>query len=571
LKIKQVNVQLVKDCTNLVIESLRDPNLEGYYKSQCSYIINILGSLEVGIGIFVEEVVYNTILFLKDGEGVTKKGYSKTVPLYSVIGFVYNAQESVVEVQNTNKFYQLLGGLIHLTHICLNHLDQDIKFMFVDGVGLSYIVNKLEVEVNKLKYPLPSKEELYEGIFPSYVGVNEEMFRKFSEEFPMDSVEETAYRNQNFIPKFWFNYKSDYRGRVYANLYHLSYQSDKFIRGCTELPEPRNIIMNDKVIEDCFLMIGDDSLSREERIEDGFNAYQEFLESGANPFGKKELWKFKVMLDLSRGDLSKTVVWTDATNSGIQLLSYLTSDIEGLKESNLLNSGERKDFYKRVAMKMSEILGEEISRKSVKLATMVHYYNGGDGIVSQKLSEEGLVHEKYLITFNKAVKGLMVTAEELMIVLKDIINSQQRYEFKWTLPNGKKVSYKNRIDEVSKVEIPLTKYSNNSNCSITVTRKIYGFGKKCSSGFLPNVIHSLDGYVLSYVVQKMNELKKEVYTVHDSFGISIEDISLVKRLYLEGINSIPRDYILRVIKEVFGVEVTNDFTPFTLDGEYYLY
>lgn len=55
---------------------------------------------------------------------------------------------------------------------------------------------------------------------------------------------------------------------------------------------------------------------------------------------------------------------------------------------------------------------------------------------------------------------------------------------------------------------------------------------------IPNIIHHIDSLVLNEVITKFRKENKVIFTVHDSFYVTLNDINFLKKAYYDSLKEI---------------------------------
>lgn len=207
-------------------------------------------------------------------------------------------------------------------------------------------------------------------------------------------------------------------------------------------------------------------------------------------------------------------VFMDATASGIQIMAALSNCKITAETCNLINNGKRNDPYTLVTDEMIRRLPDtplfkghtpaEI-RAIVKKPIMTHFYNS----TAQPKSVFG-EDTIELQTFYDVLNDLFPGAEACLSIINDSWNPEA-LEHSWTLPDGHvchvkvidKVETKYQPEELSIGELHYTFYVNQPSAVRT--------------SLAPNIIHSIDAYIVREMVRKAKEQGFELAHIHDAF------------------------------------------------------
>lgn len=97
----------------------------------------------------------------------------------------------------------------------------------------------------------------------------------------------------------------------------------------------------------------------------------------------------------------------------------------------------------------------------------------------------------------------------------------------WTLPSGLVVDQGYLLSRSDKIQ-PFT--YNKKSFTITVVDKNKLNHKKQIRALMPNLVHSLDATSLRMLYKKYRVKYKNIYTVHDCFGVPIPMVSVLRDL-----------------------------------------
>ena len=350
----------------------------------------------------------------------------------------------------------------------------------------------------------------------------------------------------------YFLWRMDARGRVYSDSFYINPQGEEYQKASINLSkgEPLTDEGYKWVLIALANAYGHDKLSWTDRM-----IWAEMVINGlvdtSNP---EEPILFNKLLKSIReydGGEWNVPVALDATASGIQIMGALSGDKATCKAGNLIGN-ERADIYSEIAKAMTETLGYEISRSKVKKPIMTHYYN------SESNPKEAF-NEKELEVFYAVLNSALGGAEKVM----ESINSvwEDKSKFRWTLPDGFQTQI--TTTQVVGYEIELE-----DGLQFYWERR-----EESPSGdyrhLVPNVIHSLDGWVCREVVRHMARNNLPIFTIHDSFWSHPNYMGEVRKAYTKSMSYINSENLLDgIIKELGGEGYEN--TNLHLDGEYYL-
>ena len=251
----------------------------------------------------------------------------------------------------------------------------------------------------------------------------------------------------------------------------------------------------------------------------------------------------------------------DCTSSGLMIMSALIGDEIGARNTNIINTGKREDIYTKVTNEMNKLAGINVTRAKVKKPVMTNYY--GSKAQPKRLFGEDTPE---LAAFYKILSQELPGPEE---VLEDIQGCWQSnvLTHEWSLPDGHKVIAKVTGPEDKKVEIQeLDKKS--------FTHRIYiNRPEKFGLSLAANIIHSIDAYLVREMVRRCDF---ELYTVHDSFWASPNNMNQVRETFLEILIEIAKSDLLEdILKQVTNntclrLAGYKDISNKMIDAEYFL-
>jgi len=231
-------------------------------------------------------------------------------------------------------------------------------------------------------------------------------------------------------------------------------------------------------------------------------------------------------------------IYLDATASGLQILSAISLDLEAGNKVNI-GTKERKDVYLETAKLFGEMFGLEIEREHVKKPLMTYFYN------SRKNIEDYFGEEMAEMFFEMMEEGFKGPQKVLNTVNKYF---EPRKVFEYNLPDMK-VSIP--------VEVSVTEDLKFKDIEeVPFTYKINQADKNQWRGLVPNIVHSLDAWILRYVVKQLNEEGIVVHTIHDSFQVPVSKAAELINAYKEAFITMVKDELFpNIMKDLFDVEI----------------
>lgn len=266
--------------------------------------------------------------------------------------------------------------------------------------------------------------------------------------------------------------------------------------------------------------------------------------------------------EVQKGNPVSHTMFMDATNSGLQLMACLSGCYETAKRCNLVNTGNREDAYGYVADEMNKLLepSERVTRADIKQPCMTHYYC--------KTSQESLSEAQEKV-FYQVLSKLFSGAEDVKDVIQSCWNPRA-LEHKWTMPDGFEVVCK--VKEMVDAHIEIDEL----NHSTFTYRFEANQPSKRSSSLCPNIIHSIDSYVVREMVRRSNNKGFLLAHIHDSFVASPKYMNIVRQLYREILAEIADSNLLAdILSQILGYKVTlekdtRDLSKYIRESEYAL-
>ena len=371
--------------------------------------------------------------------------------------------------------------------------------------------------------------------------------------------------------RFYLSWSCDYRGRMYPQQSFLHQDSSDFERSLITFSDGCKL---DKSGEEYAAQaVGEAFLGSKVNYEDRSKwTYQnkELILAIANtPLsliseweGCDKPWQFlQLALEWNRVVLNKQkALWdvpigADATSSGLQLLSAMRCDPDGMKFSNLLAPKDinepPRDAYKEVLSiaRLTALRDEKHSwiadylkdRKLGKIVLMTVVYGATTQSqkrdIKQHFMDKGLYPSKidkqavsYICTIlREAAREVFPMAFEAMDWIKDLYRIAQKNgntSFTWTTPNLDSINLL-KVEQLSKrikstylgyLTIPLTE----------IKEPNY---KKMKTSLVPDFVHSYDSCVLKSSFQ---DWIKPLTVVHDCFKVLPNDMDLAKKRIRHG-------------------------------------
>ncbi len=352
--------------------------------------------------------------------------------------------------------------------------------------------------------------------------------------------------------KFYFPYRCDYRGRVYALPYYLHPQGSDLAKSLLDFSNGQQVVDEEDL--EAVLIHGANMWgvkgTRAERLEWVGKRQKFILEAANDPHGT-DWWtdaadpfcflrfclEFKQFTEEGYGYVSYLPVRQDCSNNGMQILSLLLRDKEIGRMCNLVEEDRANDMYQEFADRVYDelqadgsVIAQEwlrfgISRKLAKLAIMNRPY----GATHYNLVQD--VFKSIGVNHNWSSTGEMLTAviylckivnrladqtcrpvNRVMKFLRETVRALGCDEpITWSTPTGFKVVQSYRKFKKLKVESVF------QNMSISITTDELGDNiderGQCNA-ITANFIHSLDACIVHQVANKVDF---DLATIHDCF------------------------------------------------------
>lgn len=356
----------------------------------------------------------------------------------------------------------------------------------------------------------------------------------------------------------YFEWKYDSRGRSYSTGYALNVQGNKTVRSILSLQNEEVI----KDIEPIYIAManarGFDGWTWERRIK--WAKKQPIDHHFTIPKGTKYPERYakaiRAAIDHKEGIPSGYIMELDATASGIQIMGAITGCMKTGKEVNLVDPKRRRDVYRSMAREMSKQVEHTITREECKYPGMTHYYNS-------LATPKEVFNPEELKAFYSCLDGKLPGAEFCMKRLNRCWNPAAK-SHSWTLPDG----------HVAFVRTMTSKDAKYSYGDVTVDYQYYvNEGNKSSyRSLVPNIIHSIDGYVVRQMILRATF---ELVHVHDCFLFHPNHFEEVKYLYRKILSELVTDYnINHIIQSLTGdwpnIEIDTRLKDAILKSEYAL-
>jgi len=440
------------------------------------------------------------------------------------------------------------------------------------------VLNKLQSQ----EYSLinESKQELQDYIYTKQL-------QTFQDDKASEITKHTTMSTQEVFNtmknrKFYFQWKYDFRGRMYSTGYDINLQGDKYRKGIVN-PTMQNFegyeITEDTtkwIKVDIANQLGLDKLSFQERfnqINEKIDILESLQEQAESP---KEYQKAVEGLRIAeKGLVPNSMVYLDASNQALQLYAVLTGDLKTAATCNLANGNKMADAYQLLANAMNKHMNLQcFTRKNCKKSLMTTMYGKMDGwteileamyprmnyqiqLFARDYNLEIVINKDTGIgtipALTNAFKEAMLDIAPKAVATMEAIQSLNKEgigTYKWTLPDGFNVKYDVKVEENKIIEATLKKGWKLTVC----VNKQYYKASKFNRGMSPNIIHSVDGWVAREMIRRMNG--KFITTIHDAFACHPNDVRLMRKNYADiMVELLHSDMLNDIMSQIAGKQI----------------
>ena len=268
----------------------------------------------------------------------------------------------------------------------------------------------------------------------------------------------------------------------------------------------------------------------------------------------KYIKAIKAYQDTLLGKPSGHVMFLDATASGLQIMACLSGCMKTAANVNLIKTGNREDAYLKVSSIMNALLPPEqaTDRDLIKNPLMTHYYN--------KVVQDTLTDDQ-----GKAFYNVLGNNFEGAEMVKDLINSYwdcEALEHTWTLPDGHVAKVLVTEPVTARVEVDELDHSTFSY------RFTSNQPSNTGTSLCPNIIQSIDGYIVREMIRKANDAGFELAHVFDAFAGHPNHMKKIMQFYREVLADIADSNLLAdILSEISGTKVEVPKLSSTLSNE----
>lgn len=291
-------------------------------------------------------------------------------------------------------------------------------------------------------------------------------------------------------------------------------------------------------------------------VNQRIDCLEDFIQEADDPY----LFQAAVMAlrEVEKGNPTGHIMHLDATNSGLQVMACVSGCLKTAKLTNLVNTGKRESAYMHVCERMGLSLNP-MNLKRVKKALMVYYYN--------KLTFEDYFdrdeEKKFFASCQNTFPGPELVKQGIGSLWDDTALFHT-----WELPD-RHIAHKPVM-----VKRDVTLYDEEFGVR---------FGYRCSqhapsdrsSSLCPDVIHSIDAWIVREMIRKCKAANIPLLPVHDSFGSSPVFMNQIRQFYLDILMELASTDIFSRILVNLGMtgkwtRISEDLPSLLKDAEYAL-
>ena len=406
-------------------------------------------------------------------------------------------------------------------------------------------------------------------------------------------VTETMFVARKFVDEdsFWIPWSADYRGRLYPLTTSLTPQG-------TDFDKSLFYFVDEGPVDEYWLAFqvattyGLDKATMTERVEWALANTELISTIALNPLDTIQLWRdasepwcfLAACFEYHACCIAKTKTTSglpcgiDATCSGLQHLSAMTTDAVAASLVNVTPTEVPADGYKSVAEQAKKHLDEKfhpwLNRKVTKRTVMTTPYgvtrHKARGYIREALKEAGCpltepgdLSSLTKAIYDKAMPEVFGGPVEVMAWLQESASSIIKaggQNISWTTPSGFVVNQQINHPKNRRVQTQVM------GCGIRTTSVGVGWGApnldRHKSACAPNLVHSLDASLLHFT---FSEWDKPFTVIHDcALGRScdMEEMGKAIRLHFAEMykGAVLEDWAAQV-----GVEIPEGLIKGTLD------
>jgi hypothetical protein len=268
--------------------------------------------------------------------------------------------------------------------------------------------------------------------------------------------------------------------------------------------------------------------------------------------------------DAEMGIATGYMIGLDATQSGLQIMACMSGCRTTAKNTNLINTGEREDFYIKVTDTMNILSLGGYTREDIKPPVMTVFY-GSIAEPIKVFGEDTPELAAFYATLEQECPGPM----EMMEDIKKCWNSNALVH-SWVLPDGHTAYVPVKVSVSKKIEV-----AELNKATFTYVTEI-NEPSDYNIPLIANVVHSLDAYVVREMVRMAHAQGFEMVTIHDAYFASPNHIQKVRENYVVILADIAsKDILGDIMGQLLGepvkyTKLSNNLAKEILQSEYAL-
>jgi len=248
----------------------------------------------------------------------------------------------------------------------------------------------------------------------------------------------------------------------------------------------------------------------------------------------------RALVCAENGEPTNHIMGLDATASGIQVMAAMSGCRSSAKAVNLIDTGNREDVYDSVGNEMTDLIGRQIERDTIKKPIMTYFY--GSRAVPQQIFGEG----KALTAFYNALENQLPGPSELMKLFQSHWDPNAT-DYQWAMPDGHVVHVPVSVKEDKGLEIDEADHLRFTYRAEVVKPQHQGLA------LAANIVHSVDGWICREMVKGANAKGFYLATIHDCFYAHPNHMDMVRQLYREAMASVASmNMVTAILSQISG-------------------
>ena len=302
-----------------------------------------------------------------------------------------------------------------------------------------------------------------------------------------------------------------------------------------DIKEFADVLTNDEILNKTQPLVRDS----ERQI-----AIEEAQQIAKNKVKSRQAKKLGIDFNFLPRDIKFSQTIMDAKNSMGQIASVITGS-EELAGKVFLREGQ-KELREIIAEEVGKRLGIKIGKAEIKTPFMIKGYGSEkDGMAKAVMKENPWIKTeeqayKFIDTFNEEFGKQAKPLSDLMNTIKDTHSARRNPVYEWTMPDGFKVKF-----DLSEYKDYVVKNSKGQGVAKVRTTKV----DKMSRALLPNIFHSIDGWIAREMRQRM-----KIQSTHDAFHIPKGREAEADKVYRDILKEINDGDVMGDIMSQLGVK-----------------